>query len=121
MLKTSHRVQRVQREIHEVISTYLMRKQSGLNESLICLNRVEVSSDLRQAKAFVCVIGKQEVRTKTLQDLQSHAPSIQKLFHSRFRMKFCPRLRFYNDSSLKRTVEIDRIMDQMQEDHPGNP
>ena len=109
MSGTSHRLQRAEREIREIISGYLTREQSGSGDPLICLTRVEVGSDLRRVKAFVCVIGQEEVNSKTLKTLQSHAPSIQRLFSSRFRMKFCPKLRFFNDPSVKMLARMDKV------------
>ncbi|MEM7645629.1 MAG: ribosome-binding factor A, partial [Pseudomonadota bacterium] len=99
-----------------VISTYLMQEQSGAHGDLVSLTQVVVSPDLRQVKAFVCVIGKDEVDEETLATLQSHAPEIQRLFNSKFRMKFCPKIQFYNDQSAQMMAKIDRIV---KEDTPS--
>ncbi len=103
-------MQRVEREIREIVSSYLTREQSGSGDALVCLTRVEVGGDLRNVKAFVCVIGQEEVDSEVLKTLQSHAPSIQSLFGSRFRMKFCPKLRFLNDSSVRMLARIDKVI-----------
>ena len=114
MPEASRRLQRVEREIREIISNYLTTEQSGSCDNLICLTRVEVGNDLRYVKAFVCIIGQEEVDSEVLQTLQSHAPSIQKMFNSRFRMKFCPKLKFFNDSSVKMLAKIDRLKRKRQ-------
>lgn len=110
MPETSRRLQRAEREMRKIISTYLAREQSGSGDSLVCLTRVEVRGDFRDVKAFVCIVGREEVDSETLKTLQSHAPSIQKLFGSRFRMKFCPKLRFFNDPSVRMLARIDKII-----------
>lgn len=108
----SRRLQRAEKEIREVISTYLMREQSGSNAELVALTHVMVSPDLRNAKAFVCVIGQDKVSPETLEVLQSHAPEIQKLFSSKFRMKYCPKIQFLNDPGVKMLAKIDEVVKQ---------
>ena len=112
MSEKSRRLQRAEKEIREVISTYLMHKQSGSSEDLVSLTQVIVSPDLRNVKAYVCVLGKDEVDEETLATLQSHAPEIQQLFNSKFRMKFCPRVKFFNDEGVKMLAKIDAISKQ---------
>lgn len=108
----ARRLQRAEKEIREVISTYLMRAQSGSNSELVAVTNVVVSPDLRQAKAFVCVIGADKVSDETLDILQSHAPEIQKQFASKFRMKYCPKIQFINDPGVKMLAKIDKVIKQ---------
>lgn len=110
MSEKSRRLQRAEKEIREVISSYLMQKQSGTSEDLVSLTKVLVSPDLRNVKAYVCVIGKSEVSEDMLKTLQSHAPEIQKLFNSKFRMKFCPIVKFFNDDSVRMMAKIDKLV-----------
>lgn len=109
MSEKKRRLQRVEKEIREVISTYLMQEQSGSSEDLVALTQVLVSPDLRNVKAFVCVIGQDQVSEATLKVLQSHAPEIQRLFNTRFRMKFCPKVQFVNDPSVQMLAKIDQL------------
>jgi ribosome-binding factor A len=110
MSDKSRRLQRAEKEIREVISTYLIQSQSGSHSELVTLTQVLVSPDLRNVKAFVCVIGVDKVSEETLKVLQSHAPEIQKLFDKKFRMKFCPKVHFYNDDSVRMMAKIDKII-----------
>ena len=109
MSEKSRRVQRVEKEVREVISTYLMQEQSGSSEDLVSLTQVVMSPDLRNVKAFVCVLGKDEVDEETLDVLKSHCPDIQQKIHQRLRMKYCPKVKFYNDPSVRMMAKIDNI------------
>ncbi len=109
MSEKSRRLQRAEKEIREVVSTYLMQEQSGSTSDLVALTQILVSPDLRSVKAFVCIIGKDEVDKETLEALQSHAPDIQKLFNSKFRMKYCPKIQFVNDPGVKMLAKLDHI------------
>ncbi len=109
MNEKSRRIQRAEKEIREVISSYLMQKQSGTSEDLVSLTQVLVSPDLRNVKAYVCVIGKDRVDEEMLETLQSHAPEIQRLFNSKFRMKYCPKVKFFNDDGVRMMAKLDKI------------
>ena len=115
MEEKSRRLQRAEKEIREVISTYLMRHQSGASGGIISLTQVLVSPDLRNVKAYVCELGRDEVDGETLETLQSHAPEIQRLFNTKFRMKYCPRIRFFNDEGTKMMAKIDKIVESQEE------
>lgn len=110
MSEKSRRLQRAEKEIREVISSYLMQAQSGSQSDLVSLTQISVSPDLRNVKAYVCLLGKDEVDEETLETLQSHAPEIQRLFNTKFRMKYCPKIRFYNDEGVKMMAKIDAIV-----------
>jgi len=110
MSEKNRRLQRAEKEIREVISTYLMQEQAGGSEELVALTHVSVSPDLRNVKAFVCVLGRDQVSDETLKVLQSHAPEIQRLFNSRFRMKYCPKVQFVNDPSVQMLAKIDQLV-----------
>lgn len=115
-MEKSRRLQRAEKEIREVISTYLMQNQSGSSQGIVSLTQVMVSPDLRNVKAYVCVLGQDEVDEETLETLQSHAPEIQRLFNSKFRMKYCPKIRFFNDEGVKMMAKLDKIV---KEDEPS--
>ena len=115
MSEKNRRVQRVEKELREIISTYLVQQQSGSSEDLVSLTNLVVSSDLRHAKAYVCVLGKENADEATLSDLQTHAPDIQRLTAKQLRMKYCPKIQFYNDDSIKMMAKIDKLVKQVDE------
>ena len=109
MSEKNRRVQRVEKELREIVSTYLVQQQSGSSHDLISLTNIIVSPDLRHAKAFVCIIGKDRVDESTLEDLQTHAPEIQRLTSRQLRMKYCPKIQFYNDDSVRLLAKMDQF------------
>ena len=115
MTEKSRRLMRAEKEIREVISTYLMLKQSGSSSELVTLTQVMVTPDLRNVKAFVCILGSDRVNEATLATLQSHAPDIQKQFNDKFRMKFCPKVKFVNDEGVKMLAKIDKVIKEESE------
>ena len=111
----SRRTQRVEKEVREVISSYLMMEQSGSSEDLVALTQVVMSPDLRNVKAYVCILGKDEVDEETIKVLMSHCPEIQRKINASLRMKFCPKIRFYNDPSVRMMAKIDNLKSDIPE------
>lgn len=109
MSDKARRVQRVEKELRQIISTYLVQSQSGSSENLVSLTNVVVSPDLRQAKAYIAILGKERVDDETLETVQSHSPEIQRLIAKQLPMKYCPRVVFYNDEGIAIMNKIDSI------------
>lgn len=105
----SRRIQRVEKELRQIISAYLVREQSGSSEDIVTLTNLIVSPDLRHAKVYVAVIGSDKVSDETLASTQSHAYNIQKEISGQVRMKFCPKVTFYADESIALFAKIDTL------------
>lgn len=112
MSEKNRRIQRVEKELREIISTYLVQQQSGSSNQLVSLTNVVVSNDLRHAKAYICLLGAEEVDAETLEDIQTHAPEIQRLTAKQLRMKYCPKIQFYNDDSVRLMAKMDSYRKQ---------
>lgn len=114
----SHRVQRVEREIREVIGTYLIRGFRGELPGTVSVSRVIASKDLKTAKVFVTLMTKDSVVTEpsatakkaAIKELQAHAHEIQAEVNRRLQMKHCPRLGFFYDEGLGHALKVESIL-----------
>lgn len=111
----NRRIQKVEKEVHQVIANYLVGGFKGPLKGLVSVSRVIVSKDLRQAKVYVGVFGSIEDAEFTLESLQSYAGDIQKEIHRRLVMKYCPKLKFFLDTSMEKVMKIDAILHDLQE------
>ena len=109
MSEKARRVQRVEKELRQIISSYLVKAQSGASQSIVTVTNVVASPDLRRAKVYVAVIGMDSVPETILKDTQSHAVHIQKEISRNMRAKFCPKLFFYNDDSIAMFAKIGAL------------
>ena len=103
----SRRVQRVEKELRAIIASYVIR---NCPEGMFNVNGVKVSKDLRQAKVFVSQIGQTNVVPEDLEVLQEHGAEIQREIAKRLRMKYCPKIKFYNDESVAMSEKVDAIL-----------
>lgn len=110
------RIGRVEKEIREVIATYLLGGFKGDLHGFVSVSRVQVSRDLRHAKVFVTVMGTDAEREATLEALESHAYEIQGEVNRALRMKFVPRLSFAYDTGMENSIRVDQILRNLAEE-----
>lgn len=107
------RVQRVERELFETLSHFLLR---GLPQPLACyasLTAVEVSPDLRYAKIFFRLIGDEKNVVDGQKTLEHERPNFQREVAKKIDSKFCPKLAFKFGVAEKRD-EIDELFDNLR-------
>ena len=82
-------------------------------EGFVSVTRVEMSPDLRNAKVYLSVFGRDETsQDKTFMAI-SHAKSrIQAMVGGRLQSKFCPVLHIYRDEKFKKTLETMNLIDK---------
>lgn len=111
-MSESRRVQRVEKELREIIASYVLRNNPG---GLLSISGVRVSKDMRQAKVYVSLIGAEKVPAEQIEDLQEQSKEIQFQIGKQLRMKYCPRLKFYNDDSVAMATKVDQILSQIDD------
>lgn len=114
----SRRLLRVQellkRQIGETIRREIPVEQSGL----ITVHEVLVTSDLRQAKVFVGIMGSPERQRSGLALLEQNRARIQTLVTESVLLKFTPRLRFVVDDAVSRGDRVLEILDELEDSPP---
>lgn len=111
MNEKSRRIQRVEKEIHQVVSQYLVQDMKGLTTSFPSVTRVIASADLRHAKVFIH--GLQGDSAEDLLALQDHGGEIQQKINKTIRMKYCPKLAFFIDPSFSQRLDFDKKLEEI--------
>ncbi|MDA1128045.1 MAG: 30S ribosome-binding factor RbfA [Chloroflexi bacterium] len=116
----SRRTDRINEQLREEISTLLAREINDprLN-GLISITRVVSSSDLRSAKVYISVMGKQEAKKEALAGIQSAATFLRRGLRDRINMRHTPFLTYELDESLEEAAQILRVMNQIKSDDPS--
>ncbi len=107
------RVQRVERELFETLSEFLLH---GLRQPLPCyasISAVEVNSSLRHAKVFFRLIGDAPQVTEGQKMLDAERAGFQREIAKKIESKFCPVLKFTYGVAEKRD-EIDELFDNLR-------
>lgn len=106
----SRRKERVEREVQQIISAYLIHNlQSELN-GLVTVTRVQMPLDFRSAKAYVTFFSHIDQEIDHVKILNKWAPDIQREIDHKLKMRYTPKIVFYEDESTEDILKIERII-----------
>ena len=106
-----HRLLRVNESIKEVLSSVITAE--GLKDprvGFVTVTGVETSADLRHAKVFVSVLGKQAERDACMEALEHSRGYLQTRLNAALHMKRTPQLEFHYDATLDSALHIEQLM-----------
>jgi len=118
---TSRRCERVQRLLRDTVSEVITQELVDPRMGFVTVTGVEVSPDLRVAKVFVSVIGSESEISRTFESLEHAAGFVQRRVSEQVKLRVTPRLRFVQDDSVKRSIEISEILRQVSEERGEEP
>lgn len=101
----------LQKEVSNIINNELKDPRLGF----VTLTSVDVTEDLRHAKIYFSVLGKEEDYKKTKEALDSATGYIRKLIGERIELRFVPELMFKEDKSSIYSVRIEEVLNEIKE------
>jgi len=99
--------------IRKEISMILHRELKDPRLGFVTITRVELTQDLRIAKVFFSVLGKEEDYKKTKEALDSALGFIRRLIAQRINLRFTPEVVFKEDKSSEYSVRIQEILNEI--------
>ncbi|MGD0336463.1 MAG: 30S ribosome-binding factor RbfA [Candidatus Omnitrophota bacterium] len=109
------RADKVGEAVRQEISLILQNKLKDPRIGFATITRVEMTADLRMAKVFFSVLGKDEDYKKTQQALESALGYIRKLVAERVNLRFAPEIIFRDDRSSEYSVRIQEVLEEIKE------
>jgi ribosome-binding factor A len=106
-----HRLLRINESIKEVLSSVITAE--GLKDprvGFVTITGVETTRDLRHAKVYVSVLGKQPERDACMEALEHSKGYLQAKLNAAVHMKRTPQLEFEYDSTLDNALHIEALM-----------
>jgi len=100
----------IQKEICDILQNHIKDPRLGF----VTITGVEMSDDLRYAKVFFSVLGKDEEKKKTRQALDSALGFIRTMVAERIQLRFAPELVFKEDDSSEYSVHIQKVLDEIK-------
>ena len=110
MLEKRYRMRRVNEALREVLSAAIGRGLKDPRVGFVTVTAVEATSDLRQARVFVSVLGKEEEKKETLRGLHSAEGFLQGVINAELHLKRTPTLEFVYDESIDRGLRMDALL-----------
>jgi len=111
----TRRQEKVARVIREVVSDVIANHLSDPRiTGFVSVTRVEMTPDLRHADVYLSIFASDEVAKDLTLTAILHARSrIQSFLAEALESKFCPVLRFQEDTQFRKTLEVMKLIDQV--------
>lgn len=103
------RLLKINESVREIVSSEL----AGLKDprvGFVTVTGVETSADLRHAKVFVSVLGKQREREASLEALRSAHGVLQARVAAALRMRRTPQLEFVYDPTIDTAMRVESLI-----------
>ena len=111
------RVHRVENEVRECIASLLVGGGGRVPlRGLVTLTQVIMPSDLKTAKVYASILGSDEDRGKSIKNLNDYSKIIQSHIAKELKLRFCPKLTFFLDVGLEKSLKIDKILHELEVD-----
>jgi len=111
----SRRQERINELLREEISQLIAQQiRDPRLSGVISITDVRVSTDLRNAKVMVSVLGDQATQQNALEGIQSAAAFLRKELKERVTLRYIPFLSFALDTSIEQADRVLRVMDRIQ-------
>ena len=105
----------VQRVLAEIIRGEIKDPRISPWTSVVA---VEVAPDLKSCKAWISVLGNEEVRENTLQGLKSAEGFIRTQLAKKVNLRNTPQIFFVLDQSIEYGVRMSKLIDEVTKDMP---
>ena len=114
---------------HERVEAAIKKEVSLINHDelkdprvgFVTITRVELSQDLRNAKIYYSVLGKEEASKNTKLALDSALGFIRSLVAERINLRFATELMFEEDHSTEYSVKIQEVLNEIKENEKSHP
>lgn len=104
---------RIEREVQEIVSKFIIKQLRADLPGLITITRVQMPADFRSAQIFVTYFSteKSEIQNFDVADiLQGWARDIQDEIAHVLKMRYCPKLTFFNDETTEKILKIEKTL-----------
>jgi ribosome-binding factor A len=111
------------RRVNEAVKQVLSESVPELKDpriGFVTVTGVETTSDLRQAKVFVSVLGSERSRARSMAGLEAAQGVLQGRIAKELRLKRTPQLTFEYDPAVERGVRMTSLIDELAPDDPDD-
>ena len=111
-----YRLQRLNDQLRDEISQLILREEvkDPRVSTFLCINRVEVTSDLSYAKVFVSTFLTDAQLKKGVDGLQAAAGFIQREIAKKLRIRQFPKLQFVVDAGMKEGFDMVQKLNELK-------
>ncbi len=108
------RPERVQEAIRQEISMIVMGQIKDPRIGFITITKVDLTKDLRYARIYFSVLGKNADKNKALKGLNSAKGYIKGLIAEKIKLRYMPEISFVIDNTLEHAQHIYEILNKIE-------
>ena len=116
----SRRTDRVAALIQTVIGELLQKKLKDPRLGFVTITGVDITPDLKLARVFYTVLGKENQKDHTQQALENAAGFFQREIAEELKLRFTPKLSFHFDVAFEEGMKIERILGELHREEQEN-
>ncbi|MBQ9757406.1 MAG: 30S ribosome-binding factor RbfA [Clostridia bacterium] len=106
-----NRIDRISEEVKRELSMIIRElKDPRLSKAVVSVVNVNVTKDLKFAKAFISVLGNEDVQKGAMDALKSAAGFIRKEIGHRINLRSTPEFTFVLDNSIEYGAHINEVL-----------
>ncbi|MBP2654906.1 MAG: rbfA [Firmicutes bacterium] len=113
------RTEKVQEFIKQELSKIILTELKDPRVGFVTVTKVEVTGDLRAAKAYISLMGSDEEKAVTWQVLQKAVGFFRSEIGKRINLRFSPELSLQLDESLEYSARIQELLTKIKEEEAG--
>ncbi len=106
----TRRIERINERIKQIVSTAVLYEMKDPRVGFCTITRVETAPDLKSAKVYVSVMGREVDERKTMRALGHARGHLQGKVAEGLGTRFSPVIRFVRDTSVKASIRISEIL-----------
>ena len=110
------RLERVQELMKQELSKIILQDLKDPRIGFVTVTAVDVSSDLRNAKVYVSLMGSEQQIADSWRGLQSSRGFLRREIGHRVRLRYTPELTLELDKSVDYGVHIQELLQQIKKD-----
>ncbi|MDF2882461.1 MAG: ribosome-binding factor [Clostridiaceae bacterium] len=113
---TKYRSGRINEEMKKEISNIIQNEiRDPRLSAMISVTKVDVTKDLRYAKVYVSIFGKDEEKQESISALKNSSSFIRREIGHRINLRYTPEIIIELDNSIEHGMHIDEILNSIKE------
>lgn len=110
------RMDRINELLQEEIARLLQREIKDPRIGFVSVTKVKTNKDLKNARVYISVYGKEEVQEEALKGLASAAGYIRSQLFRALSLKTVPKLSFVLDESIAYSARITSLLKELEQE-----
>ena len=104
------RIDKINEEVHRELASVIRELKDSRIPMMTSVVAVNVTNDLRYAKAYISVMGDKETQKKALEGLKSAAGFVRSEMGKRVDLRYTPEFIFELDHSIENGAHIEELL-----------